>query len=320
LGLTRLKLSMVGTLTAIIAVTTLFISSILYLIGSLTLTTLVVSVVAFNVLQWLIAPYLIDAIYRVRQVSPSEMPELHRVVSDLSERSGIRKPMLMFADIPIPNAFAYGSPIAGTRVAVTRGLIQTLDAGQVEAVVGHELGHIKHRDVQVMMLVSVLPAICYVLARSFMFSGYRDRELGSGLSVAIGALGMLLYSVLTLLVLNLSRLREYFADRHSTSIVEDGARKLSEGLAVITAATSRMSLYGRTHTAGFGGFKTLFISDPDTARRDYAHLSRFRGGAHESLLVEQLRSRELTLAEKFLELFSTHPNIVKRLRALQALQ
>jgi len=170
-----LRLSIIGTLAAIIGITTLVFTAILNAIGAFSIFTLILLIIPFNIIQWLIAPYMIDAFYRVKEVSPTEEPELHRVVERLSARSGIKKPKVMVAHIPIPNAFAYGSPIAGTRVAVTTELLKTLDMEEVEAVLGHEIGHLKHRDVQVMMFVSILPAIFYYLGWSLLWSRMYSR-------------------------------------------------------------------------------------------------------------------------------------------------
>jgi Zn-dependent protease with chaperone function len=128
---------------------------------------------------------------------------------------------------------------------------------------------------------------------------------------------MAVYWVLTLLTLGLSRLREYYADQASVSIVDDGARKLSEGLAKIVAATSR----GKKHygqTGGANGFKALFISDPDSVERDMAALNSLRRYGDDQRLVQEILSREVSAFDRFLELLSTHPNIVKRLQALRA--
>jgi heat shock protein HtpX len=224
----------------------------------------------------------------------------------------------MVANIPIPNAFAYGSPIAGTRVAVTTGLLRTLESEEVEAVIGHELGHIRHRDVQIMMFVSVLPALLYYIGFSLSYQvGYRrDRERGSGLAV-IGMLSMALYFALTLLSLHLSRLREYYADRHSVEVVDDGARKLSEGLAKIVTYTGRVHRVAPVQ--GMNSFKALFIADPDTAEKDTAQIQRSYGRTSDEALVKEILSREPSSFDTFVEIFSTHPNIVKRLRALQEL-
>jgi len=315
----KLRMSVLGTLTVIIGLSTLFFTGLLFMLG-VDFIVLPFFVIAFNIVQWLISPYLIDALYRVREVSKSEEPKLHDVVERLSQKSGIKKPRVMIARIPIPNAFAYGSPIAGTRVAVTSELLKTLDEGEVEAVVGHELGHIKHRDVQAMMFVSILPAIFYFIGYSMLISSmYRSRdERGSGGAAAIGAVSLAVYFILTLFTLYLSRLREYFADSHSASVVEDGPRKLSGGLAKIVKSTHRMK-HARREVSGNSSFKALFISDPDRAETDSVALSQAMGYRSDQALVEEILRRDVTALDRLAELFSTHPNIVKRLRALQEL-
>ena len=315
----KLQASMVGTLAAIIGLSTVFFTILFSLLGVFEIYTLALFIVFFNVLQWLVAPYLIDAMYRVKKVSRSEEPELHDMVQRLSRKTGIKTPQLMIAGIPIPNAFAYGSPLTGHRVAVTTGLLNTLDAEEVEAVVGHELGHLRHRDVQVMMFVSILPALFYFIGYSMIWSSAYGRrgERGSGSSLAmIGFLSILLYWVLTLFTLYLSRLREYYADRHSSSVVEEGPRKLSEGLVKIAESTER--LRGRHRNLNnMSSLKTLFISDPDSARRDLKELYRTKVWRSDQELVSRYLSRKVTTTDEFAELFSTHPNMVKRLKALQ---
>jgi len=316
MGLWTLRLSILGTLALIFGVTTLVFTAILSVIGVFSIFTLILLVIPFNVIQWLIAPYLIDALYRVKEVSPAEEPELHNIVERLSVKSGIKKPRVMMAHIPIPNAFAYGSPIAGSRVAVTTELLRTLDVGEVEAVLGHEIGHLKHRDVQVMMFVSILPAIFYYLGWSLLWARAYSREERAGSAAALGLASILVYWVLTLLTLHLSRLREYYADRHSVSIVDDGARKLSEALAKISLYTSRVRKEARS---GFSSFKALFISDPERAESDAVNFMREGVYSSDSKLVERILRRRLTTFDRIAELFSTHPNIVKRIRALQQL-
>jgi heat shock protein HtpX len=315
MGLWQLRLSILGTLAVIIGLSTLFFTVILWWLD-VSFLLLPIFVIAFNLIQWLIAPYLIGMMYRVREVSESEKPELHEMVDRLSRKSGIEKPRVMIADIPIPNAFAYSSPIAGSRVAVTSELLNTLDGEEVEAVLGHELGHIKHRDVQIMMFISILPAIFYYIYISTYYSSmYRRSDRGSSLAiVSVGSL--VLYFVLTLFTLHLSRLREYFADRHSVSIVEDGSRKLSEGLAKIVNSTHRVKNV-RKDANGFSSFKALFISDPERAEADRASLSSVAAYQTDRMLVEETLRKEVTAFDRLAELFSTHPNIVKRLKALQ---
>lgn len=320
MSLWKLRASLTGTVAAIIGLSTLFLAFILHRAG-ISFMVLPFVVVVFNIIQWLVSPYIIDAVYRVREIPKSENPELHGILETLSRKSGIKTPRLMLAKIPIPNAFAYSSPIAGTRVAVTSGLLESLETEEVEAVIGHELGHIKHRDVQVMMFVSVLPAIFYYIGYSLMLSGMyggRRRGEGGGLVGLVAILSILVYFILHLFTLNLSRVREYYADRHSASIVEDGPRKLSEGLAKIVRSTKRVNRrYKRAR--GLNAFKALFISDPDQAEADVQAMARTGVVLSDRELVEGVLRRKVTTTDRIVELFSGHPNIVKRLRALQEL-
>lgn len=316
MSLWKLRLSLVGTLAIIIGLSTLFFTIILSLTGIFNYLTLVIFVVAFNIIQWLISPYLIGAIYRVKQVSKSEEPKLVEMVENLAQKSGIKTPKVMIARIPLPNAFAYSSPIAGSRVAVTEGLLKTLDSEEVEAVVGHELGHLKHRDVQVMMFVSILPALFYYIGFSMLLSSRYSRNEREGGTAVIGIIGIALYWVLTLFTLYISRLREYFADRHSATIVEDGSRKLSEGLAKIVYSTKNMKKSNR-NMGSLNSFKALFISDPDRAEADATSITHMSGHLGDQKLVEEVLRKEVTTGDKIAEIFSTHPNIVKRLRALK---
>jgi heat shock protein HtpX len=317
----KLQASMVGTVAAIIGLSTLFLTIILSLFDALNLYTLALTIVFINVLQWLIAPYLIDAMYRVRKVSRIEEPELYNMVDRLSQKSNIKPPTLVIAKIPIPNAFAYGSPLSGTRVAITSGLLNTLENEEIEAVIGHELGHLRHHDVQVMMFVSILPALFYYLGFSMMWSSAYSRRSerdGGNSLVLIGLLSILLYWVLTFFTLYLSRLREYYADRHSASVVDGGSRKLSEGLVKIAEWTERTRRQNR-NTYKMSSLKTLFISDPDNAARDLKEIYQTNIWRSDQDLVASYMNRKVTSADTFAEIFSTHPNMVKRLRALQQL-
>lgn len=323
-SLLKLRASMVGTLALIIGLSTLFFTVLLSWTGVFSYIWLIIFVIGFNILQWLISPYLIKVVYRVRPISETENPSLHAEVERMSQRSGIKKPKLMLAQISIPNAFAYGSPIGGSRVAVTKGLMDTLEREEVVAVIGHELGHLKHKDVQIMMFVSILPAIFYYIGFSFLFSsmfGGRSRNgKGAGVTAIVGIVSIFLYWVLTLFTLHLSRLREYYADRHSASIVDDGSRKLSEGLAKIVGSTRRMKNRRRAKTqlSQLSSFKALLITDPDRSAADTRAIARY--GASDRRLVEEVLQRKVTGLDRVLEVFSSHPNIVKRLRALQGFE
>lgn len=308
---------MAGTLAIILSLSTLVFTVILSLFTTFSFVTLGILVVAFNIFQWLISPYIIDSLYRIREIREDENPKLHAMMEEISRKSGMKKPRLMLAQIPIPNAFAYGSPIAGNRVAVTDGMLKALDQGEVEAVLGHELGHLKHRDVQVMMFVSLLPALFYYIGYSFMMSSwYRGRrDEGSG-GAMLGLAFMAFSWILNMFILYLSRLREYYADRHSALVVENGSQKLSTGLAKIVQVTKNMA-QTKKQKQNLGAFKALFIADPDHAETDSMAISAMR--LNDQKLVDDILARKVTTLERVIEIFSTHPNIVKRLKALQNL-
>jgi heat shock protein HtpX len=136
----------------------------------------------------------------------------------------------------------------------------------------------------------------------------------------IGIVFMAFSFIMNLFILNLSRLREYYADRHSASIVDNGSQKLSTGLAKIVNATKNMGRMDRTRqqARNLNGFKALFITDPDRANVDSAELSMM-SVADSQKLVQEILSKKLTSGDRVLEILSTHPNIVKRLKALQEL-
>lgn len=319
-SLWKLRISMIGTLAVIIGLSTLVFAAILSIFGMFDLITLGILIVAWNMAQWLISPYIIDALYQTREISESEDPRLHEIVENLSRKSNLKKPKLMLAQISIPNAFAYGSPIAGNRVAVTSGLLKTLKYEEVEAVIGHELGHLKHRDVQIMMFVSLLPAIFYYLGYSLMISSMLNRRKEGGSSSALLGIVFMVFSwILNIFILYLSRLREYYADRHSAAIVENGAQKLSVALAKIVHATRGMQKAIK-EMQNLNAFKALFISDPDRADNDAAAIAIAAAAASDDQkLVQEIVSQKITFASRLIEIFSTHPNIVKRLKALQEL-
>jgi len=169
------------------------------------------------------------------------------------------------------------------------------------------------------MVVSFLPALFYYIGYSLMLSGmFGGRDNKEGYNAIFGIAFMAFSWILTLFTLYLSRLREYFADRHSASIVENGAEKLSTGLITIikeSQQTGQKKREGNSNNA----FKALFISDPDRASADEQEFYTSYYSNKKDLLRETL-AKEPTSGDKLIEIFSTHPNIIKRLRALQKLR
>jgi len=310
----KLYTSMILTLALFVAITSLVLALILTLLN-VSLMFIIGLVVALNLFEWMIAPYFIDAIYHVRPLSENEYPWLHEIVERLARRMGIKKPRLMLAQINVPNAFAYGSPITGPRVAVTKGLIENLDREEIEAVIGHELGHLKHHDVGVMMFLSLIPSMFFLIARYAMFATFlggdsRDRGGGIAALVIVALVSYLVYFVLILLLLRHSRLREYFADYESAVNVPLGARKLAAALARISVVTSNLGKRVEREMARAAAFKALLIADPEEYRvgifgRSYSWEQDY-----------QLALRIASERKKSFSWFSTHPPLHERLRRL----
>lgn len=310
-SLLRLRLSMIGVWAVVTGVATLVLMAILMYLGmpAYGVYGILGFVVAFHFFQWLIGPYIINAIYRVRELKPDEYPWLKEAVTEIAAKSGLDKPpKLMLAEIDIPNAFAYGSPLTGNMVAVTRGLLRNLDREEVEAVVGHEVGHLKHRDVIVMMMISLIPAIIYYIGYSLYISGWlggsdtrRQGGGGGGLVILIGIILIMLSYLFNLFIFYMSRLREYYADAHSATTVENGARNLQRGLVKIMAASGRIP---RAVRRNYDQLKMFFISDPEIAIRGYGNVDE---------LIEAVKREKPNI---IFELFSTHPHPAKRLRFL----
>jgi heat shock protein HtpX len=170
-----------------------------------------------------------------------------------------------------------------------------------------------------MMLVSLLPALFYYIGYSLMISSWYSRRRDEGSGTALLGMGLVAFSMfLTYVCVSfLSRVREYYADRHSATTVEEGPRKLSEGLAKIVHATRNMKKTAR-NTQNLNAFKALFITDPDRAEIESMAVSTITTSSDQKL-VQEILSQEPTTLDKIIELFSTHPNIIKRLKALQEL-
>jgi len=315
LSMVKFRLNMLVSLALIIGATTLILLIVLTLIGIDSILLLGALVVGINVVEWLFAPKLIDRMYKTREPGPGDPVEIKEMVARIASKANIGQPKLVIAETDLPNAFAYGSPLTGNKVAVTRGLISILNRDEIEAVLGHELGHLKHRDVQVMMIVSMLPAILYFISFSFFFGSMFNSRQNNGLIALIGILSFIGYIIINLLVLGYNRMRESYADRHSVSVVDNGAQKLSSALAKIYIYSARASGKGRAKKGSSfnSSFRGLFIVDPSTINAE--DLKALNGNE----LVQSIINRKLTITDRLMEVMSTHPNIIKRIRALQGL-
>ena len=224
-------------------------------------------------------------------VSYAEAPNLHATVEKLAFKAGIPKPRVAIADRSIPNAFAAGRNAKMSIVCVTRGLQRCLTEEEVEAVVAHEIGHVVNRDVAVMTLGSITGAIAGIWMQAEIFNPPRnaDGSRKSGKTEAAGiASAVAIYTLTVLLILALSRYREFAADRVS-GILTGKPKNLAKAL-------------------------------------EKMHLDMVRNASRELLSAEPMNTLLIAPAlnperkRSISHLFSTHPPLEERVRKLLELE
>jgi len=311
-SLTGLSIGMFATATSIIALSLLILYILAEYFGlGLTIFDYAIFIGGLMLLQWLFSPYLIELFYKVRDADPYGDRWLIETVEKLSREAGVNPPKVKIAELDIPNAFAYGSPLSGPRIAVTRGLLEIMPKEEVEAVLGHELGHLKHRDVQALLLIAFLPTLIYYIGRILVeigfWGGYRDRDReggGIGALLAAGFVALVAGIVFQFIVMHFNRLREYYADAHSALLLKTG-RPLQRALARLDLAYKErprlFRMLSRNRLAAL-----LFI---------YAFID-FTYDPIDAYIQRLMKRKTSTL----LEIFSSHPPIPKRLKFLQDLE
>ena len=273
-------------------------------------------VLVLTVIQYLIGPKMVEATMGVKYVSEAEAPRLHEMVADLAIKSGIPKPKIGISETSIPNAFAYGKSKRDGHICVTRGILNLLNENELKAVLGHEMSHIRHRDMVVMTLLSVVPLICYWIFISTLFSD-GDRDSGTAI-IGIGALAA--YFVGNLIVLFVSRVREYYADAGSVEL-GNSPNYLASALYKLVYGSARVS---KDELKQVEGLKAFFANDISDARNEIDDLRSMDldkdGTISESELAQiKYTKTRVKTSDKIMEIFSTHPNMVKRIKRLSEL-
>ena len=265
------------------------------------------------ILQYILSPKIVEFSMKVRYVSEQEMPKLHEIVERLARNASIPKPRVGISDIDLPNAFAFGRSKRDGRVCVTRGLLEILNEEELEAVIGHEISHIKHKDMAVITMLSVIPLISYYIFWSTLYG--RDRNK----AFLISAIAFGVYFISNLIVLWISRLREYYADYGSYTLTNK-AHPLASALYRITLATSRIP---PVKIKNVEGVKAFFATDPSTARSDISDLRmadlNLDGHLDEYEVKYFSQEAKASITEKIMEIFSSHPNVVDRIKRLAEL-
>ncbi|MFH0827664.1 MAG: zinc metalloprotease HtpX, partial [Candidatus Omnitrophota bacterium] len=266
--------------------------------------------------QFMIGPKMVEWTMRVKYVIRKEYPRLFEMVEALAIRAEIPMPRIGIAQIALPNAFAFGRGIKDGRVCVTQGILNLLDERELKAVLGHELSHLKNRDVLTISLLSVIPMVMYWIYWRFVFAGHRRNERGSN-TLLIGLAAFICYMITNLLVLYGSRIREYFADRGSINL-GNSPSSLASALYKLVYGAARIDSESLKEVEGL---KAFFASDPSQARneiRELKSLDRDQSGSIEPSELEALRSKNIKVSfgDKLMELYSTHPNMLKRIKQL----
>ena len=265
-------------------------------------------------LQWLISPKIIWWTTNMRLLQRSEYPWLWEAVGKICRKNKAPMPKLALARIGAPNAFVFGRTPGSATLVVTQGLLKNLTKDEVRAVVAHEVGHIKHNDMVVMTVVSVIPIIAYFIARYVIYAPSKD-EKKSGMALVVGLVAFLVYFITNLLVLALSRLREYYADRFSgantkPSLLASALAKITYGLSISSEKMENSAV------------RSFFIADPLSAAKEISQFSSEYSDFDltDSELKKAMEWEKKNPLRRFAEFWQTHPLTYKRIAALKQLE
>ncbi len=268
-------------------------------------------------IQYMVGPKLIEWSMRIRYVNEPEYPQLYAIVGDLAVKAKIPMPKIGIADVAVPNAFAFGRWKSDGRVCVTRGIMSLLSEDELRAVLGHEISHLKNRDVLTITLLSVIPIVLYRIAISTLYYGGNRRREGGSNAAYIGMAAMLFYFITNLLVLYASRIREYFADRGAVGL-GCAPKNLASALYKLVYGSARMD---KESLREVEGLKAFFANDPSRALNEIKELRQVdldKSGTIDASELAALSKKQLKVgfAERLLEIMSTHPNMLKRIKQL----
>jgi heat shock protein HtpX len=233
--------------------------------------------VAMNFFSYWFSDKIVLRMAGAHEVDPSQAPELHRMVEELSAAANIPKPRVYVMDTDNPNAFATGRNPEHGVVAVTTGILRLLTPAELKGVLAHEIGHIKNRDILIQSVASTLgAAITYLAYYGPLFFGRSgDDEEGGGVGAVGGILVMILAPIAAMLIqMAISRSREYIADEtgaqlcHNPESLARALEKLAYGVqaAPMQANPATEPLYIVNPLTG-GGIQNLFSTHPPIEER-----------------------------------------------------
>lgn len=204
--------------------------------------------------QWYFSDKLALRSIGAKEVSPEQAPELHAMIDRLCVMADMPKPKVTVAVTDMPNAFATGRSPSHSAVCVTTGIMQRLDADELEGVLAHELAHVANRDVSVMTVASSLGLLAGFITRWGLHLGGRGRGRNGGAGILlVFAVSLIVYFLSHLLTRALSRYRELSADR-SGAYLTGRPSKLASALTKISGDMSRIPTQDLRETQSLNAF------------------------------------------------------------------
>ena len=256
--------------------------------------------VATNFYAYWSSDKLVLSLNHARPASRQEFFDFYTVTENLVITAGLSKPKLYVIDDPAPNAFATGRDEKHAVVCATTGLLQMMNRVELEGVIAHELSHIKNRDILLMTVAVVLAGFVAIVANIFLRMSFwgggrsNNREGGNAILMILAVVGIVLAPIAAKLIqLAVSRRREYLADASAALLT-----RYPEGLA---SALAKLGNYTTPMKSANLATAHLFINNPFGSASASSH-----GFSSSSSRIEKL--------------FSTHPPISDRIKALLAPQ
>jgi heat shock protein HtpX len=238
--------------------------------------------VGLNFVAYFFSDKMALAATRAKPVEEHELPKVYAMVRNLTTMADMPMPRIYLIDSPQPNAFATGRNPRHAVVAVTRGILELLSDRELEGVLGHELAHVRNRDILISSIAAMLAAALSIFARmAFWFGGGRDRD--NPLAGVLSLVALLVAPIAAMFIrLAISRAREFQADASGAALTGQPLN-LASALEKISMGTRRVPMNVNAAVS------QLFIDDP----------------------LKAVKARE-TMSK----LFSTHPPVEERIRRL----
>src|SRR5918911_1642378 len=242
---------------------------------------MVIVIAGIALAQLFLSDKLALAAMGAKVVSPQEAPGLHAMIERLCIQADLPKPKIAIADNKMPNAFAMGRSQKNAVVCATTGIMEALEPHELEAVMAHELTHVKNRDVLIMTIASFFAMVASTIVQfGFFFGGgsaYDDGDDDNPSFLVVMLVSFAVYILSFFLMLALSRYREYSADK-GAAIITGRPSALSSALMKISGQMERVpeqDLRAAQQLSAFfiipprakAAVQTLFMDHPPTAKR-----------------------------------------------------